>query len=131
MIRRPPRSTLFPYTTLFRSLDASPRLGHHVPNGREPEPGALPRLLRGEVRLEETRLGDAVHADARVADDQHDVGPGVQRLDGQPTALGHRVPRVYDKVHDDLAELTVVDRDTTHTGIEARDQRDVGAHGRP
>src|SRR5260221_9333830 len=25
MIRRPPRSTLFPYTTLFRSLDARPR----------------------------------------------------------------------------------------------------------
>src|SRR5258708_19057919 len=24
MIRRPPRSTLFPYTTLFRSRDASP-----------------------------------------------------------------------------------------------------------
>src|SRR2546426_2054290 len=30
MIRRPPRSTLFPYTTLFRSLDGAPaphRLG--------------------------------------------------------------------------------------------------------
>src|SRR2546425_8940291 len=25
MIRRPPRSTLFPYTTLFRSLQLSPR----------------------------------------------------------------------------------------------------------
>src|SRR2546426_5842095 len=25
MIRRPPRSTLFPYTTLFRSEDADPR----------------------------------------------------------------------------------------------------------
>src|SRR5687768_17882059 len=25
MIRRPPRSTLFPYTTLFRSSDSSPR----------------------------------------------------------------------------------------------------------
>src|SRR5689334_24781958 len=25
MIRRPPRSTLFPYTTLFRSLEDSPR----------------------------------------------------------------------------------------------------------
>src|SRR2546430_11332623 len=25
MIRRPPRSTLFPYTTLFRSTSASPR----------------------------------------------------------------------------------------------------------
>src|SRR2546430_9874928 len=27
MIRRPPRSTLFPYTTLFRSLDFLERLG--------------------------------------------------------------------------------------------------------
>src|SRR2546422_6408846 len=27
MIRRPPRSTLFPYTTLFRSLGASPTPG--------------------------------------------------------------------------------------------------------
>src|SRR2546422_3349378 len=27
MIRRPPRSTLFPYTTLFRSRDLPPRLG--------------------------------------------------------------------------------------------------------
>src|SRR5258708_29119813 len=25
MIRRPPRSTLFPYTTLFRSLESEPR----------------------------------------------------------------------------------------------------------
>src|SRR3712207_8246118 len=25
MIRRPPRSTLFPYTTLFRSVDPTPR----------------------------------------------------------------------------------------------------------
>src|SRR5256885_8179210 len=31
MIRRPPRSTLFPYTTLFRS-------------GREPSPGEMPPL---------------------------------------------------------------------------------------
>src|SRR5207253_10337165 len=32
MIRRPPRSTLFPYTTLFRSLDA--RGGSPGPGGR-------------------------------------------------------------------------------------------------
>src|SRR2546430_10290176 len=33
MIRRPPRSTLFPYTTLFRSRDRKARhnLGHHEP----------------------------------------------------------------------------------------------------
>src|SRR3712207_7214571 len=31
MIRRPPRSTLFPYTTLFRSRGAVAVLGHEVP----------------------------------------------------------------------------------------------------
>src|SRR5256885_9463883 len=30
MIRRPPRSTLFPYTTLFRSLEAPGRLGADI-----------------------------------------------------------------------------------------------------
>src|SRR3712207_6947157 len=30
MIRRPPRSTLFPYTTLFRSALQSPRLLRHL-----------------------------------------------------------------------------------------------------
>src|SRR5258707_7745842 len=33
MIRRPPRSTLFPYTTLFRSLLACPRPQHVEPLG--------------------------------------------------------------------------------------------------
>src|SRR2546430_13579205 len=54
MIRRPPRSTLFPYTTLFRSLQlpdahlggcggdrlAGRRRGHHEPDSH------LPLLLR-------------------------------------------------------------------------------------
>src|SRR3712207_7734061 len=39
MIRRPPRSTLFPYTTLFRSADAVRRRGVDLPadvqRGRE------------------------------------------------------------------------------------------------
>src|SRR5437870_6276760 len=45
MIRRPPRSTLFPYTTLFRSLCAAyrERLHHH---GRAP----APRPGAGELR---------------------------------------------------------------------------------
>src|SRR5438552_11390864 len=33
MIRRPPRSTLFPYTTLFRSLRAAPAGGALLPAG--------------------------------------------------------------------------------------------------
>src|SRR3989442_8943913 len=39
MIRRPPRSTLFPYTTLFRSLP----FGENAPLFRQP--------LRGELRF--------------------------------------------------------------------------------
>src|SRR5256885_8554015 len=37
MIRRPPRSTLFPYTTLFRSL----RGDFHLHRGRMPEAKAM------------------------------------------------------------------------------------------
>src|SRR2546422_2568180 len=41
MIRRPPRSTLFPYTTLFRSLLRNPARTLFVPVTRA---AALPRL---------------------------------------------------------------------------------------
>src|SRR3712207_7739220 len=40
MIRRPPRSTLFPYTTLFRSRPAQrPAVHPRVHGGRLPGPG--------------------------------------------------------------------------------------------
>src|SRR2546429_7051371 len=43
MIRRPPRSTLFPYTTLFRSLVTVPanRLLAEVHNGKQRMPAIL------------------------------------------------------------------------------------------
>src|SRR5438132_9147747 len=48
MIRRPPRSTLFPYTTLFRSSN-----GAQVPIAFPPAPAkALPR---GDLTVEEQR----------------------------------------------------------------------------
>src|SRR2546426_3827208 len=50
MIRRPPRSTLFPYTTLFRSLGVAGLLAHeHGAGGVEPfaEHGLRPRLVEG------------------------------------------------------------------------------------
>src|SRR2546422_9903574 len=87
MIRRPPRSTLFPYTTLFRSssvVDQSPILDAMrliglgskatVPVGLvvlivplEPDDLAVP-LERQDVR------GDTVEEPAVVAD--HDGAPG-------------------------------------------------------
>src|SRR5256885_7859389 len=36
MIRRPPRSTLFPYTTLFRSHSMQSSAGHRRRSGRPP-----------------------------------------------------------------------------------------------
>src|SRR2546428_11560697 len=42
MIRRPPRSTLFPYTTLFRSRDHRPRERLVDRLRRRPRPGANP-----------------------------------------------------------------------------------------
>src|SRR3712207_6946839 len=39
MIRRPPRSTLFPYATLFRSLPADQRRDRHVPAREDRPPG--------------------------------------------------------------------------------------------
>src|SRR2546427_4515457 len=46
MIRRPPRSTLFPYTTLFRSEDARRPEGDRDVGGRR-----VARERRGRARL--------------------------------------------------------------------------------
>src|SRR2546426_12743408 len=57
MIRRPPRSTLFPYTTLFRSGHA-PELVVSLIVGR----GARPQGLDGEAHTSDRsagRIGDA------------------------------------------------------------------------
>src|SRR2546430_3324636 len=51
MIRRPPRSTLFPYTTLFRSLRQGPagtvraRLARHLARPLPQRAGRLPQLM--------------------------------------------------------------------------------------
>src|SRR5258707_10659453 len=43
MIRRPPRSTLFPYTTLFRSAPFADMLRRHLPTPEEIEQAAAQR----------------------------------------------------------------------------------------
>src|SRR3712207_8767871 len=50
MIRRPPRSTLFPYTTLFRSPGRrTDRLRHPVVGPRPPGAGPQPISRRAET----------------------------------------------------------------------------------
>src|SRR3712207_7238064 len=71
MIRRPPRSTLFPYTTLFRSLGAHVDAGHH------------------DVDLA-TVLGERDDPLERRRDPVHVLRAGVHR---DPGAGRQRVPR--------------------------------------
>src|SRR5690348_17851005 len=59
MIRRPPRSTLFPYTTLFRSLQAWRRLTSWTAAGELAAVAELNRRRTGEV---------AAGADPHLAD---------------------------------------------------------------
>src|SRR3712207_8260617 len=56
MIRRPPRSTLFPYTTLFRSLISSPAFEDRGFAGTKALVGAARVLARG-VHGGRERLG--------------------------------------------------------------------------
>src|SRR3712207_6292904 len=55
MIRRPPRSTLFPYTTLFRSLDVEANGGMLIPDGSRKRTlgGIFFYLVRTQVSDEE------------------------------------------------------------------------------
>src|SRR5689334_24406521 len=59
MIRRPPRSTLFPYTTLFRS-PCEHRVGHALEGLPEHDEGAGRRLARAKMDVAEHAASPAV-----------------------------------------------------------------------
>src|SRR3712207_7020132 len=67
MIRLPPRSTLFPYTTLFRSPDARPQghRRHHVGRRREKAVRDYRRQGCGAARLGRERLSRTQQLQAR------------------------------------------------------------------
>src|SRR2546429_7119945 len=72
MIRRPPRSTLFPYTTLFRSVYARYHWGRGVPSqpwiSRFSSSGRKQRLTPSPVRSEEhtSELQSRLHLVCRL-----------------------------------------------------------------
>src|SRR2546422_6162099 len=92
MIRRPPRSTLFPYTTLFRSLAT---LGGARARGLEAEIGSIAPGKRADLVVLDLRephlhpaVGDPVSlvVYAACASDVRDVF-----VDGKPVVLGHEL----------------------------------------
>src|SRR5947209_13020907 len=58
MIRRPPRSTLFPYTTLFRSSSAQPGGNHACRHWTARECGRCHRKRPGHLQEAQARRAD-------------------------------------------------------------------------
>src|SRR2546422_2972668 len=94
MIRRPPRSTLFPYTTLFRSPIGAPR-------DREPGrfPDAVERLPREREQEKAELVRQAVEPDDRrvtglveevAIAEGHNEGRDLRRHEGE--AEPHQIP---------------------------------------
>src|SRR3712207_7202603 len=81
MIRRPPRSTLFPYTTLFRSAPDHVRQGE-VDDGR-------PEDREEEHRAELDALGEGARDERRRDDGEHQLvdHEGLLREDRKSTRL--------------------------------------------
>src|SRR5258708_25747043 len=58
MIRRPPRSTLFPYTTLFRSLPYNSQANGKIERMQQTYIEAIWKVLQGETSQWPFLLGD-------------------------------------------------------------------------
>src|SRR6266496_4400572 len=95
MIRRPPRSTLFPYTTLFRSLDYANwtrvSFGRHTPWGDEDSPALVTAV---ETALERTLSVQLMHGAAKPLISSVAAGTELVRQ-GQP---GSEIYLVLDGV---------------------------------
>src|SRR3712207_7396636 len=85
MIRRPPRSTLFPYTTLFRSDPATSHIPVHIISGEEQRQRAL-------------NFGAVTHLQKPVSRD--DLGSAFDRI----AAFAERRVRRLLVVEDDRSE---------------------------
>src|SRR2546430_15090774 len=117
MIRRPPRSTLFPYTTLFRSHGI-------LPSGQEDALGPAADLARRRVALD-ALLGEADDLEVREAElGEHRAC----RAELAEAAVDH------EQVRQPAALARVAEAPTQHLGhrrevVRAPDRADAVASG--
>src|SRR3989449_8224812 len=96
MIRRPPRSTLFPYTTLFRSEEREPPLGvlvaprHHL---------RLERLTVLDLLREHERLGHHFLGEGQRRRDVVDVTSGVLGRLGSSKRSEEHTSELQSRLH--------------------------------
>src|SRR5256885_16888005 len=102
MIRRPPRSTLFPYTTLFRSKDIQPFMGH-VPTAkllmplqrlRRLHPAQIADIVEGASHEEGQEIIEAVESDPALTADIF------EELDPE-----HQIEFIKSKSNEDAAQI--------------------------
>src|SRR2546422_11729154 len=115
MIRRPPRSTLFPYTTLFRS--------HREEYREQTDRAVLAPQKRGRPFLD--RVRDAAHLGRAVVLPQHPAGQRDRDEEGEHTETqnqakqhGRSTPALIGYVEPARCGSIAADRDP----IDARDR---------
>src|SRR5258708_10158073 len=90
MIRRPPRSTLFPYTTLFRSaeLDGAVEIaGERHKKRYLAEHVVAPQAVVGDVVLKKRRVGDEERAVGGFFAQHHQLQPVERRSEEHTSEL--------------------------------------------
>src|SRR5256886_5557228 len=127
IIRRPPRSTLFPYTTLFRSLDQ--RQAHRVGLEREPPVRRVEDCdvsARGEHAIVLVHLGTP-SAERQMLDNtdrQNDVECAVRPRQA-PRGVVREVGNLADAREPELLHLGARERDERRVGVERVDAGDL------
>src|SRR5205814_5913096 len=98
MIRRPPRSTLFPYTTLFRSPRAAPRTGCNPKSPLQNLQLHVPPRDRKSTRLNSSHLGISYAVFCLKKKKMNHVSKRRELLDerdGKPMSIRLRFKTIY------------------------------------
>src|SRR6266540_7477583 len=94
MIRRPPRSTLFPYTTLFRSEpERAAKRGHDRDRHRQFE--------RHADQAHAAELDDVAEQESHAEQHDPNLQPELISLDAAPKHLRHADGVRHDETEDD------------------------------
>src|SRR3989449_11211865 len=119
MIRRPPRSTLFPYTTLFRSvadvlakmdelgLTQLPVLEEGRPVGSVRESRVLEKVVRNRDLLE-GKVSDVMESSFPTVDVDASANEVTRRLQNSPAVLVEEYGRIVGIItRHDVLDMTV------------------------
>src|SRR5256885_8808996 len=114
MIRRPPRSTLFPYTTLFRSKDIQPFVGH-VPTAkllmplqrlRRLHPAQIADIVEGASHEEGQEIIEAVESDPALTADVFEELDTEHQVEFLKSKSDEESARILERMApDDAADL--------------------------